>query len=118
MAVYGARLVGFGPTNDNAIISFFNDTGIKIRVSLLTWPLGSVALWVGHPAHEHEILILNSFQVLEKAGEVFGPMFLVDFIGGDVQGVESVKSNAALKTARCFMRDDPQHLDLFYEVVH
>ena len=110
-------LVGFGAANDNPVLSFLDYPGKKIEVCLLAWALGSVTLGIGHSTDEHEVLILKSFKVLEKPREVFGTHFSSISKVVMYRALKSVKSHTSLETARGFVGDQAEHLDLFIEVL-
>src|SRR5512147_2991190 len=44
-------------------------------------------------------------------------VFLIDFIGGAVQGIHGIKTHASLKAGSGFVGDEPQHLHFFDEVI-
>ena len=66
MAVDGAGLVGLGTANDHAVGPFFDHVHEHIGIGLLARALGTIALGIGHPADQHEILFLQPLDVFRS----------------------------------------------------
>ena len=105
-----------GAPDNHAVIAAFDNMDVLIRIGLIGRCFGSVAFGVGHGADHHQIFILNVGEPFFKAFKIIRAVFLVDFIGHRINGVDPVKSDTTLKTRAGFLPENPQQFDFFDQI--
>ena len=117
VGVHHAGHMGFGTANDDAVLPLLYHVDEHIRILLLAGSQAAVALHIGHRSGDHQVVLLDIFQKLLETFMVVGPHRLVDLISNGIGGVHGIKANAALIAGTGFLRDHPQHLHLFNQVI-
>ena len=109
--------MGLGAPYDNAVVSFFDDMQVVIRVRLLVGGQAAVPFGVGHGAVAGKIVFLYIFEILQKTLIVFGVQFLVHVIGDNGQYIQGIHPDTALKAAPGSPSQQPAHFAFFDQII-
>ena len=106
-----------GASDHDAVRPTFGHMNILIRIGLLRRAFGAITLGIGHGTDHHAVIVLDPGQPAVKALQIVGAQLFINFIDHRVNGIDTVKADAALETGACFLTQHPQQLHFFDQIL-